>query len=263
MAEIINIFCLHALLDFLKTALGKQFAPFGRGKNRPHVAGLPVLLLSTHMSETPFIRLGEALAIGYDQPLARLAQAVELGSGTHYLLARNGRGKTTLLRTLAGSLKPVTGDFALRGRLQYLPEDLRFDAEISAAAIFRAMVPKARRAEALDLAKQLELDVRQDYAKLSTGNRRKVSLILGECSVSDRSAEILLLDEPFSGLDAACRTIFENRWRNGNERVLRLVSCHPDYDSMAMPSALLIESHRISHHSHAAQNWDSLKDLLN
>lgn len=215
------------------------------------------------MPESPFIRLGEALSIGYAQPLAKLEQAVELNAGTHYLLARNGRGKTTLLRTLAGSLTPLAGRFALHGRIQYLPEDLRFDAEISAAAIFRALIPKARLAEARSLAEQVELDLAKDYSKLSTGNRRKVSLILGECSISANAAEILLLDEPFSGLDAACRQVFERRWRAADDRVLRLVSCHPDYDSMAMPSALLIESHRISHHCHQSQNWDSLKDLLN
>lgn len=215
------------------------------------------------MSKTPSIRLGEAFSIGYGQPLARLRAALELGHGTHYLLARNGRGKTTLLRTLAGTLKPVAGSFAVTGRIQYLPEDLRFDAEIPATSIFRALVPSRRLAEALDLAAQVELDVRKPYAKLSTGNRRKVSLILAECSLQGNTPEILFLDEPFSGLDAACRQIFEERWNSSKEQVLRLVSCHPDYDSMAMPSALLIESGQISHHGGSGQTWQSLKELLN
>jgi ABC-type multidrug transport system ATPase subunit len=220
-------------------------------------------VLFTHMSETPSIRLGESLSIGYGRPLARLAGQVELGAGTHFLRARNGRGKTTLLRTLAGNLRPVAGRFEVVGRIQYLPEDLRFDAEILAGLIFRALVPKRRLAEALDLAKRVELDLRKDYGKLSTGNRRKVSLILAECSVREQAPEVLFLDEPFSGLDAACRQIFEELWQADNGRVLRLVSCHPDYDSMVMPSAVLIESGQISHHGGHAQTWQNLKGLLN
>lgn len=215
------------------------------------------------MSNTPSIRLGEALSIGYGQPLARLAASIELGQGTHYLLARNGRGKTTLLRTLAGTLKPVSGRFEVTGRIQYLPEDLRFDPEIPAASIFRALIPRRRLGEALELATRVELDVRKEYSKLSTGNRRKVSLIIAECSIRGNAPEILFLDEPFSGLDAACRQIFEDRWHAAADGILRLVSCHPDYDSMAMPSAVLIESGQISHHGGSSQTWQKLKDLLN
>jgi ABC-type multidrug transport system ATPase subunit len=215
------------------------------------------------MSKAPTIRLGESLSIGYGQPLARLAGSVELSAGSHYLLARNGRGKTTLLRTLAGNLKPLGGRFEVTGRIQYLPEDLRFDAEIPAGSIFRALVSKRRLAAALELADRVELDLRKDYGKLSTGNRRKVSLILAECSVREQAPEVLFLDEPFSGLDAACRQVFEELWRANDGHVLRLVSCHPDYDSMAMPSALVIESGHISHHGGDAQTWQNLKGLLN
>jgi len=57
--------------------------------------------------QTPSIHFDTGLEIGYGKPLARFGQAVSLTGGTHFLLARNGRGKTTLLRTLARTLKPV------------------------------------------------------------------------------------------------------------------------------------------------------------
>jgi ATPase subunit of ABC transporter with duplicated ATPase domains len=72
-------------------------------------------------AQTPSIRLGYGLAIGYTAPLAKFEQSVELGGGTHFLLARNGRGKSTLLRTIAGSLKKLSGDFSTDGFMQYLP----------------------------------------------------------------------------------------------------------------------------------------------
>ena len=109
----------------------------------------------------PSIQLEAGLEIGYGTALARFGQAVTLAGGTHFLLARNGRGKTTLLRTLARTLKPVSGSFRLAGFTQYLPEDLRFDNEITPAMIFRMLLPKARLQEALALAAGIELDVKK------------------------------------------------------------------------------------------------------
>lgn len=211
----------------------------------------------------PSIHLDPGLEIGYGSPLARFGQEVELTGGTHFLLARNGRGKTTLLRTLAGSLKPVAGKFRAQGFLQYLPEDLRFDPEITPAMIFRMLLPKARVQQAIDLAGRIELDVKKPYGRLSTGNRRKTSLIMAEFSVKADSGNILLLDEPFSGLDAFARQAFEEIWRESGTHVLRLVSCHPDYDAMSMPSALMIEGQSARHLQEEGQTWSSLKTLLN
>ena len=211
----------------------------------------------------PSIRLGSGLAIGYVAPLAKTESPVELCGGTHFLLARNGRGKSTLLRTLAGSLRKLSGDFSTDGFMQYLPEDMRFDPELTPKAIFKALLNKSRHESAFALADRIELDVNKMYGKLSTGNRRKTALIMAEHSVMPDRGNILLLDEPFSGLDAFARETFEEMWDGSAGNVLRLVSCHPDYDSMSMPSVLLIEGNRISHHTADDQNWSSLKALLN
>ena len=212
---------------------------------------------------SPTIRLPSGLAIGYSTTLASFEEDVDLSGGTHYLLARNGRGKTTLLRTVAGTLKPRDGEASREGFLQYLPEDLRFDLEITPATVFRMLLPRHRYKPAMDLAREIELDTRKPYGRLSTGNRRKTSLIVAEFSTRENTGNILLLDEPFSGLDAFARAAFEDIWKKSADNVLRLVSCHPDYDSMAMGSALLIESGRITHHRSDGQTWDSLKQLLN
>lgn len=211
----------------------------------------------------PSIQLNTGFAIGYGKPLARFGQDVSLTGGTHFLLARNGRGKTTLLRTLARTLKPVAGNFRVDGFTQYLPEDLRFDPEITPAMIFRMLLSKPRFHKALELARSLELDVKKPYGLLSTGNRRKTNLIAVEFSVKPDSGNVLLLDEPFSGLDAFARQTFEEIWKGSAVNVLRLVSCHPDYDSMEMPSALLIESHSARHLNGDGQTWSQLKNLLN
>jgi ABC-type multidrug transport system ATPase subunit len=213
--------------------------------------------------QAPSIHLDSGLEIGYGAPLARFGEEVKLTGGTHFLLARNGRGKTTLLRTLAGTQRPVSGKFRTNGFLQYLPEDLRFDPEITPAMVLRTLLPKNRLAEALDLASRIELDVKKPYGRLSTGNRRKTSLIMAEFSVKPNQGNILLLDEPFSGLDAFARQTFEEIWKESSANVLRLVSCHPDYDSMEMPSALMIEGKNARHLNDGGQTWSALKNLMN
>lgn len=219
--------------------------------------------LTTMSPQGPSIQLASGLEIGYGTSLASFKDEVTLGGGTHFLLARNGRGKTTLLRTLARSLKPVAGTFQVHGFTQYLPEDLRFDAEMTPALIFRMLLPKARLQEALELAARIELDVKKIYGRLSTGNRRKTHLIAAEFSVKPDCGNILLLDEPFSGLDAFAREVFEEIWKASSVNVLRLVSCHPDYDAMAMPSALMIEGHTARYLNEGGQTWSKLKHLLN
>lgn len=210
----------------------------------------------------PSIHLDAGLEIGYGSVLASFSDELNLTAGTHFLLARNGRGKTTLLRTLAGTLKPVTGKFRVEGFVQYLPEDMRFDPEITPATIFRMLISKERLDAALDLATRIELDVKKPYGRLSTGNRRKTSLIMGEFSVKPGVGNILLLDEPFSGLDAFARQSFEEIWQESSNNILRLVSCHPDYDSMKIPSAVLIEGKSARQIAGDDQTWSQLKKLL-
>ena len=214
-------------------------------------------------SSVPSIKFNRGLAIGYKSPLGAFEEEVCLAGGTHFLIARNGRGKSTLLRTIAGSLKSVAGDFQVQGFMQYLPEDMRFDPEISTRSIFRSLIPNGSQVEALELADRIELDLKKPYGKLSTGNRRKAALIMAEYSIDPTRPNILLLDEPFSGLDAFARETFEDIWRSSSDKVLRLVSCHPDYESMKMPSVLMIESKTISHHQDPGQRWSELKHMLN
>jgi ABC-type multidrug transport system ATPase subunit len=148
------------------------------------------------------------------------------------------------------------------GAIQYLPEDLRFDQEMTAGMILRALVPGDRLKEALALADRIELNLKRPYSRLSTGNRRKTNLIMAEFSIRPDTGNILLLDEPFSGLDAFARQSFEEIWRASSDTVLRLVSCHPDYDSMTISSALLIDRDIIRHLKGEDQTWSELKNLL-
>ena len=67
---------------------------------------------------TPHLTLSSGLTIGYQTPLAKTEDTISLQPGTHFLIARNGRGKTTLLRTIARSLKELHGTVEMVGRMQ-------------------------------------------------------------------------------------------------------------------------------------------------
>lgn len=212
----------------------------------------------------PTILLKEGLGIGYKECLAKVSKDIELCSGTHYLLARNGRGKTTLLRTLAGVLNSLGGAYECQGRCQLLGEDLVFDRELPAKVVFKSLLSKSSCKNALALAETLELDVKKPYGKLSTGNKRKVALLVAEFSVKEGRSDILLLDEPFTGLDAFAREIFQDLWRTQDDGVLRLVSAHPDFDSMVMESSVLITDEKIIHLTggDTPKQWRDLKNQL-
>ncbi|MCU0797835.1 MAG: ATP-binding cassette domain-containing protein [Akkermansiaceae bacterium] len=211
----------------------------------------------------PVLEFSADLAIGYASPLARTTSGISLGAGTHFLLGRNGRGKTTLLRTIADSLRPLAGSLKKSGTVRFLPENLGFDPYLNAVDILRSLAAPGRLAASLKLAREVELDLEKPYGRLSTGNRRKLHLLVAEFSTPEDQAALLLLDEPFSGLDAHAREAFETHWLASSPSILRVVSCHPDYDAMPMASALVIRDQTLCHQTAGTQTWSDLKALLN
>jgi beta-exotoxin I transport system ATP-binding protein len=127
-------------------------------------------------------------------------------------LGPNGAGKTTTIRCLLDLLRPTSGQIevlgmdplrdgvAVRGRVTYVPGELRLPDRITAkqlvtsVAQLRGGVDVSRRDA---LAARLDLDLGRRLRELSSGNRRKVALLLAFLW----DAELLVLDEPTNGLD--------------------------------------------------------------
>ena len=211
----------------------------------------------------PALNIGSGLSIGYGSVLAESADAIALKEGVHYLLARNGRGKTTLLKTLVGLIKPLEGNYSLSGKTQFIGDELTFDRELSSRLVFKSLIPTERQDEAFALAADLELDVKKPYGALSFGNRKKVGLVVGEFNIDPTVASVVLFDEPFTGLDTPARECFIKHWAETSDKVTRLVSCHPDFDEMEMPSAVIISDGRIFQGGDGRQTWGEFKSLLN
>lgn len=125
--------------------------------------------------------------------------------GTACLMAPSGRGKTTLLRCIAGLETPDSGQITdLPERIAYVFQEDRLCDGFSAVDNIRLVTGKAlgegeirRHLEELGLAGSLDQPVRE----LSGGRRRRVVISRAVCF----GADLLLLDEPFKGLDDEAR----------------------------------------------------------
>ena len=125
--------------------------------------------------------------------------------GTACLMAPSGRGKTTLLRCIAGLEAPDSGQITdLPERIAYVFQEDRLCDGFSAVDNIRLVTGKAlgegeirRHLEELGLAGSLDQPVRE----LSGGMRRRVVISRAVCF----GAGLLLLDEPFKGLDDVAR----------------------------------------------------------
>jgi ABC-2 type transport system ATP-binding protein len=130
------------------------------------------------------------------------------------LLGPNGAGKTTLIRLLLDILRPdsgeirVFGDFlspTTKNRIGYLPEErglykkTRLLDMLVYLAQLKGMPENQARLNAESLLKSLELDQYKNkkVEELSKGMQQKIQFL----SAIIHEPELLILDEPFSGLD--------------------------------------------------------------
>lgn len=128
---------------------------------------------------------------------------------TLVLLGRNGRGKTTLLKSIAGLVAPTSGSIRCKGEIGYVPQSFLpafsysvFDIVLMGRARHIGMFSNptaADRAHAMEALAQLGLAELAPRAitTLSGGERQLVLIARALAS----EAEILLLDEPASALD--------------------------------------------------------------
>lgn len=144
-------------------------------------------------------------------------------------LGPNGAGKSTTIRCLLGLLRPTAGRvFAfgldvvrhgveVRRRLTYVPGELRLPERVTGrqlvstiGAVRGGFDPK--RGDAI--AERLRLDLHRPVHDLSTGNRRKLALLLAFAPDS----ELLVLDEPTNGLDPLMQREFLALVRDARSR---------------------------------------------
>lgn len=136
---------------------------------------------------------GVTLAFGGPPVLNGVDLRIERGERI-CLLGRNGEGKTSLLRLLAGDETPDQGEMTRKSglRVGMLPQDFSESLVGTAIEIVGGKIHEAERALSL-----VGIAPNADVATLSTGRRRRV--LLARALSAD--PDILLLDEPTNHLD--------------------------------------------------------------
>ena len=139
------------------------------------------------------------------------------------LLGPNGAGKTTLIRMITDILRPDSGEILLEGhsvqsdqkpRTAYLPEErglYRKVPVLDALAYFgelKGLTTRDAQATAMALLERFALGewAKKQVQALSKGMQQKVQL----CTALIGDPRLLILDEPFSGLDPVNVQLFED-----------------------------------------------------
>ncbi|MBF5089620.1 heme ABC exporter ATP-binding protein CcmA [Novosphingobium sp. NBM11] len=134
-----------------------------------------------------------------------LSFALQGGEALH-LAGPNGIGKSSLIRILAGLLRPFAGTVEREGALALSDERLALDGHqpLGAALAFWRRVDGSGD-EGADFGLEDLLDVPVRY--LSTGQRKRAAL----ARVAASHAAIWLLDEPLNGLDTQWAAVAQER----------------------------------------------------
>lgn len=119
----------------------------------------------------------------------------------------NGTGKSSLLRILAGLLRPLSGSVDRPADIALLDERLPLDGDLPlgrALAFWEGIDGGGYGAEATA---RLGLDALMDVPVryLSTGQRKRAAILLSNA----RAAPLWLLDEPLNGLDGQAAADFQ------------------------------------------------------
>ena len=152
------------------------------------------------------------VSAGYGGPPVIRQVTFEIGAGERVgILGPNGGGKSTLFRVLLGELTPSAGTITAPRRFGYVPqtERSRLDYPVTALDVAlmgtltssRWWLPAGRRERERGVAALERVGLREHaetmFGELSGGQRQRV--LAARALVQD--ADVLLLDEPFSGVD--------------------------------------------------------------
>ena len=142
-------------------------------------------------------------------------------------LGPNGAGKTTTIRMIFDIIKPTSGRITILGaataldvrtRIGYLPEEKGLYKTMTAAATvayfasLKGLARKAAKARAYELLERYGLREFADskIQALSKGMSQKVQVL---CAIA-HEPELVILDEPFSGLDPVNQQVLEGLIRD-------------------------------------------------
>ena len=186
---------------------------------------------------------GLSKTYGGKQALDDVSFRAEQGKVTA-LIGPNGAGKSTTILMMMGLTEPTSGIVEICGinstthpievkrKIGYLPEDVGFYDDMTGlenlmyTARLNGIPDKEAKVKALELMKRVGLEdqLKKKTGKYSRGMRQR----LGLADVLIKNPEIIILDEPTSGIDPAGIQEFIEliRWLSKEEGLTVLFSSH-------------------------------------
>jgi len=172
------------------------------------------------MSDQPAIRT-EGLTKYYGDVKALVNLDLEIQRGEIFgFLGPNGAGKTTMIRTILDEIRPTSGQASIVGLdshkdsveirrfIGYVPGDLAMYPNLTGRdtlTYFSNLRGGVDWEYVETLADRLDADLSKKVGDLSSGNRQKVGLIQAFMN----RPEVLIMDEPSSGLDPLMQREFQ------------------------------------------------------
>mgnify|MGYP003775404019 CR=1 FL=1 len=197
-----------------------------------------------HQPNKPLLKF-EEVSVNYDGTMALADFSFEIHSGEQIaVIGPNGAGKSTLFKVIAGLTQPSSGRVQIYGSepsghicVGYVPQRAHVDWSFPANVFDVVMMGRVRKIgiikppstkdrttvmEALEIVQMTHLAKRQ-INELSGGQQQRVFI----ARALAQEAELLLLDEPFSGLDiTSLNQIFKILENLDQSKITTLVSLH-------------------------------------
>lgn len=188
----------------------------------------------------------------------------------------NGSGKSTLFRTLMGITRPDAGIVQVLGKppgwqtnaeVAYLPDRARwYENHTVEDAIHwgERLFPSFDYSHAITLADGMGLDRRQSVAGMSRGTEARLMLLM--CLA--RKVPLLILDEPFSGIDLVSRDNIVNALLDyaGDQDSTVLMSTHELADTESIFDYAVFLQHgqvlRAGDVDALRQEYGSMQDMM-
>ena len=176
------------------------------------------------------------------------------------IVGENGSGKSTLLKSLLGLLKPLSGEIVhadtLRGgSIGYLPQQTRAQKDFPATVteVVRSgflsgkrgrffYTPQEKSTALMHMGKLGILELKDRcYRELSGGQQQRVLLARALCA----AGELLILDEPVTGLDpAAAQDLYRTlEYLNKKEGIAIVMVTHDIQNALQYATAILHAGH--------------------
>lgn len=146
--------------------------------------------------------------------------SLEVEKGEVYgFVGINGAGKTTTIRHMMGFIRPGSGQVTINGldalrnsaelkrHIAYIPGEINFPGDVTGTEFLKNQIGMSENGSWHDaevLIHHLQLDTNLKVRSMSKGMKQKTAIVAAFAS----NADIIIMDEPSTGLDPLMRDIF-------------------------------------------------------